>query len=396
MEDKLLGDLLALRGIHPENTDYRTSIRRRSFGTATPVAFWQNSFLPSQSAPVMQVHMDTHEGQQATLKRRQKHGLWPRKIWPTFQAPALGYQSNALELVTSEQSVLAAAEAAVAVVASVRHEMFMLPHFLAHYRALGVTAFLFADNVSDDGTREYLASQPDVALFSVDTDYRLSRYGVAWQQAMMAAVRPGKWSLLADADELLLWQEDQQESLPDLLASQAFEGADAARIFMLDMYPEGKLETADFAKGTPFDQAGFCDRVPFLASWHGRGPFSNMPTWTSALRHRLIPGARLDLFVAQKIALLRYQPWMRLSAGLHFVGDVSLASRELIFAHFKYNADFYRKARAEVSRGQHFNDAEEYRKYLALASEGRERLFDPELSVRWQDCDVVRLSLIHL
>lgn len=393
MEDKLLGDLLALRGIHPENTDYRTSIRRRSFGTATPVAFWQNSFLPSQSAPVMQVHMDTHEGQQAALERRQTDGLWPRKIWPSFQAPALGYQSNALELVTSEQSVAAAAQAEVAVVACMRNEMFMLPHFLAHYRALGVTAFLIADNVSDDGTREYLASQPDVALFSVDTDYRLSRYGVAWQQAMMAAVRPGKWSLLADADELLLWQEDQQETLPDLLASQAFEGADAARIFMLDMYPKGKLQTADFAKGTPFDQAGFCDRVPFLTSWHGRGPFSNMPTWTSALRHRLIPGARSDLFVAQKIALLRYQPWMRLSAGLHFVGDVSLASRELIFAHFKYNADFYRKARAEVARGQHFNDAEEYRKYLALASEGRERLFDPELSVRWQDCDFVQSLL---
>ena len=393
MEDKLLGDLLSLRGIHVDETDYRTTIRRRSFSAATPVAFWQNSFMPSKSAPVMQAHMDTHEGQQEALTGLDRHGLSPRKIWPSYQAVTLGYQSNALELITSEASVAAAAEAVVAVVACVRNEMFMLPHFLAHYRKLGVTAFLIADNVSDDGTREYLAEQPDVALFSVDTDYKLSRYGVAWQQAMMAAVRPGKWSLVADADELLVWQEDQRESLPELLASDAFKDADAARLFMLDMYPEGRLESADFASGDPFAEAGFCDRTPFLSTWHGRGPFSNMPTWTSALRHRLIEGARPDLFVAQKIALLRYQPWMRLSAGLHFVGDVKLSKRELIFAHFKYNADFRRKARAEVARRQHFNDAEEYRKYLALTSEGRDCIFDPDLSVTWRDSPFVQSVL---
>ncbi|AYE88245.1 glycosyltransferase [Sulfitobacter sp. D7] len=393
MEDKLLGDLLSLRGIHVDDTDYRTTIRRRSFGAATPVAFWQNSFMPSKSAPVMQAHMDTHEGQHEALARLDRHGLWPRKIWPSYQHVTLGYQSNALELITSEASVAAAAKAEVAVVACMRNEMFMLPHFLAHYRKLGVTAFLIVDNVSDDGTREYLAEQPDVALFSVDTDYKLSRYGVAWQQAMMAAVRPGKWSLVADADELLVWQDDQRESLPELLASDAFEDVDAARLFMLDMYPEGQLETANFASGDPFAEAGFCDRTPFLSTWHGCGPFSNMPTWTSALRHRLIQGARPDLFVAQKIALLRYRPWMRLSAGLHFVGDVTLSKRELIFGHFKYNADFRRKARAEVTRRQHFNDAEEYRKYLALTSEGRDRIFDPDLSVAWRDSPFVQSVL---
>ena len=121
-----------------------------------------------------------------------------------------------------------------------------------------------------------------------------------------------------------------------------------------------------------------------------RGPYSDRPTWTSALRHRLIPGSRSALFVAQKYALLRYAPWMRLSAGLHYVADIRLARRELLFAHFKYNADFHRKAQAEVARGQHFNDAEEYRKYLALASEGRNVIFDPDLSLPWTDSPFVR------
>jgi hypothetical protein len=84
---------------------------------------------------------------------------------------------------------------------------------------------------------------------------------------------------------------------------------------------------------------------------------------------------------------------MRLSAGMHFVGDARISSRELLFAHFKYNADFRRKAQEEVLRGQHFNDAEEYRKYLALVSEGRSVIFDPDLSQKWSDVPFVKCRL---
>lgn len=390
MEDKLLGDLLHLGGIHLSTPGYLTSIRRRTFSDATPVAFWNVGFHPSRAAPTQQVHLDTHLGHDTVRALRGTPQLAPRKIWPSFQPPRLGYQSNALELLSSEDSVERARSAAVAVVAVMRNERFMLPHFLAHYRRLGVTSFLIADNVSDDGTREYLLEQEDVALFSVDTDYRLSQYGVAWQQAMLAAFRVGRWSLVADADELLVWQRKQTQTLPDLLQSPGFAEAEAARIFMLDMYPKGPLSEATFSRSDPFAEVGFADRVPFMENPLTRGPFSDQTLWTSALRHRLIPGTRPDLFAAQKIALLKYQPWMRLSAGLHFVTGPRRAAQELFFGHFKYNADFYRKAQAEVARKQHFNDAEEYRKYLALASEGRAVIHDPDLSLPWCDVPFVR------
>jgi hypothetical protein len=393
MEDKMLGDLLALQGIRLSEEDYRISLRRRTFGAATPVAMFHNSFHPSQTAQVQLVHLDTHLDQADALARLGAPGLWPRKIWPGYQPVKLGYQSNALELISSESSVERARGADVAVVACMRNEMFMLPHFLAHYRKLGVEAFLIADNCSDDGTREYLVEQPDVALFSVDTDYKLSHYGVAWQQAMMAAFRVGKWSLVADADELLVWQQEQTQTLADLLKTPDFATVDAARLFMLDMYPQGPLEGADFATATPFAQAGFADRIPFLTKTLSRGPYADQPSWTSALRHRLIPGSQQRMFVAQKLALLRYLPTMRLSAGLHFVGDVDISARELVFAHFKYNADFRRKAQAEVARGQHFNGAEEYRKYLALTSEARSVIYDPDLSMPWCEVPFVKHRL---
>ncbi|WP_136444156.1 glycosyltransferase [Pacificoceanicola onchidii] len=393
MEDKMLGDLLALRGIHVMDEGYRVSVRRRTFGAATPVAAWVNSFFPGPSAPLQLIHLDTEKDQHFALERLGTPGLHPPKIWPSYQPVKLGYQSNALELLSPPETIQRAKEAEVAVAAVMRNEMFMLPHFLAHYRALGVTSFLIADNASDDGTREYLLEQPDVALFSVDTDYKQSHYGVAWQQAMISAFRTHKWTLVADADELLVWQEKQSQTLPDLLKTEAFRDAEAARIFMLDMYPQGPLEAVDFASGDPFAEAGFCDAQPFLTNTPARGPYSDNPTWTSALRHRLIPGSRATLFVAQKLALLKYHPFMRLSDGLHYVGDAKLAERELLFAHFKYNAAFREKAQTEVTRRQHFNDAEEYRKYLALASEGRSVIYDPDLSVPWADCAFAKARL---
>jgi glycosyltransferase involved in cell wall biosynthesis len=393
MEDKLIGDLLALRGIAVAEDGYYTAVRRRSHAGAQPVSSWHNGFLASRAMPVQMVHLDSAEDQAPALARLASPALWPKKIWPGFHAARLGAQSNALDLITSEASAEAAREAQVAVVSVMRNEMFLLPHFLRHYRGLGVERFVIADNGSDDGTLDYLAEQRDVTLFSVDTDYRRAAWGVAWQQAMLAEFRQGKWSLVADADELLVWQTERRQSLQDLLATPAFEGADAARLFMLDMYPDGPLEGADFASGDPFAEAGFAERTPFLRSTPMRGPFSDQPTWTSALRHRLIPDARPEMFVAQKIALLRYHPFMRLSAGLHFVGDVRLARRELILGHFKYNAEFRRKAEAEVARGQHWGNAEEYRRYLALVSEGRRVIHDPGVSLRWHEVPFVAARL---
>jgi len=393
MEDKLLGDLLALRDIRPQDEDYRITVRRRETPDSPPVPRWVNGFDASRTAPVKLVHLDTADAQEGAHRRVGQPGLWPKKIWPSYQPARLGEQSNALEMITAPDRLKAARDAPVAVVASMRNEMFMLPHFLAHYRRLGVESFLIADNCSDDGTLEFLAAQADVALFSVDTDYRHSHYGVAWQQALMANFRTDRWSLVADADELLTWETRQTGTLPNLLRTAAFDGADAARIFMLDMYPQGPLAQAGFASGDPFAEAGFTDHTPFLRNSFGRGPYSNAPTWTSAVRHRLIPGSRNELFVAQKIALLKYSAFLRPSAGLHYVAGARLAKRDLLFGHFKYNADFHRKARAEVARRQHFNNAEEYRKYLALLAEGRDVIYDPALSVPWADSEFVRARL---
>jgi hypothetical protein len=390
LEDKMIGDLLALNGIEVSGQDYRTAVWRRSGRSGTLVPAWENGLLPWRGSPVKVAHLD--DAAAVARASEQARATRPRtgKIWPGFQPARCGSRTNTLDLLSPPDRLAQAHKAPVAVIACLRNEVQMLPLFLNHYRKLGVTAFLIADNGSDDGTLDLLLDAPDVALFSADTDYSQSHYGVAWQQALMSNFRVGKWSLMADADEFLVWSDDPMASLPALVARPEFRDRDAARVLMLDMYPAGPLADATLASGDAFAEAGMVDRTPFLRQSTARGPFSDAEVLTSALRHRLIPGSRPELFVAQKLALLRYWPWMRLSAGLHFVAGARPVAHDLLFAHFKYTAAFHAKAAIEVQRRQHFNDAEEYRKYLALLSEGRDVIHDPAVSVPWRDCDEVQ------
>src|SRR4030095_5576466 len=94
-------------------------------------------------------------------------------LWPTSAVPDRrhGAGGTRLRLLSPPGRAAALAEARLVVVCVVRNERTMLPHFLAHYRRLGAQHFVFIDNLSDDGTRDWLLAQPDVVLYSTDTDY---------------------------------------------------------------------------------------------------------------------------------------------------------------------------------------------------------------------------------
>jgi len=389
MEDKLVGDLLAGCGFQLSDQGYDSHLRRR-FGTgATPVNVWHNRFYPGRSSPTWVTHLDEHASMGRLEARLAATALRPARLWPTLAAPTLGdggRPPNQLELLSDPQGVAQLSEAPVILVAVARNERTLIPHFLAHYRGLGVRHFVLVDNLSDDGTREYLLAQPDVVLYSADTDYRDSHYGVAWQQAVLGAHALGRWVVLADIDEMLVYEDCEHRPITQWLAELQAQGHDAALTLMVDMYPSGELAEADFTQAENlFEMAPNFDRQP-LQRWQlGAGHYSNAVTYLSALRHRLIPDSAPNLYTSQKVAVFRYAPWVRLSQGLHYVSNLKLAPQPAFFAHFKYHAGFRQKVLQEIARKQHFNGAEEYGKYLAMLAESEGQLARDGVSVRYQD-----------
>lgn len=384
LEDKLLGDLLATRGLAVSNQGHYTLIRRRFGPAALPVNAWDNLFYPGQASPTLVTHLDDHLPMAAVQAGLGDTALRPARLWPTDRPVQIsGHQTNQLELLSDPARLALLDEARFLVVAVARNEKVLLPHFLAHYRRLGATAFVLVDNLSDDGTREYLHAQPDVVLYSADTEYKESHYGVSWQQAVLGAHAVGRWVVLADIDEFLVYPGCEQRPLADWLATLEAGGHDAARVLMVDMYPAGPLHEADFERHDPFALATSYDRQPLLPWRLGSGSFSNSPTWLSALRHRLIPDSAPNIYTSQKLSVVKYQPWIRFAEGLHYASNLQVAPDPVWFAHFKYHAGFQRKVQTEVARKQHFNGAEEYRKYAGMLAEARDSLAEPGVTATY-------------
>ena len=379
-EDKLLGDLLAFHSIEPRNEDYFTHVLRKTEGAENPVAMYQNSYYPSRVSPINMVHLDEAKTLQTFHDHNATDVLSPQKIWPTHSKVCLGYNTQQLEFISNPERLNRLRSASIVVVAVVRNEMVLLRHFLDHYRALGVEAFLMADNLSCDGSREYLLKQEDVTLYSVDSEYRDSHYGVDWQQAMLGNHCLGKWVVLVDIDEFLTYPGVQEKSLIDVTSELDGQGYDAARAMLVDMYPESPLSECEFKDGRPFELATYHDNPPVLQVC-GSGKFTNSTDqFTSSLRHRLMPHSQVSLFMAVKVPLIRYSPLLRLSEGIHFVGNLSISSEDLTLAHFKYHADFANKVETEIQRAQHFDGAVEYKQYHAMLAQTNGTLFKPGTS----------------
>jgi hypothetical protein len=394
MEDKLVGDLLALNHILPSNEDHESYQRRRTFGEAMPVSMWENTFFPSQITPTKVVHLDTDRHFALAHENVVSKALWPKKIWPTHDTPVISGHTNQLELLTSPEKTMELLGHNYLVVSVVRNEMIMLPHFLEHYRKLGVKGFIFVDNCSDDGSREYLFEQPDVILYSADTEYKYSHYGVSWQQTVLGNLCLGKWVVLADADELLVFPGCEDRSLEEFVAEIEAEGADAVRTDMIDMYPQGDLDEADFEQQPPFEAAPWFDNSAVVPWLLGDGLFSNITGSVSHLKHRSVPDAVPHEFVSQKIALVRYQPWIRFSEGIHYAANLNISKHPAWFAHFKYHAGFKKKVQQEIQRAQHFNNAAEYRRYAAMTAEGKGGFFKESVSVKYDGSHSFSTALI--
>ncbi|MFT6694856.1 MAG: hypothetical protein ACJAXU_000346, partial [Paracoccaceae bacterium] len=88
---------------------------------------------------------------------------------------------------------------------TLRNERVRLPYFLEYYRNLGVNHFMFVENNSDDGSKEYLEQQHDVTLWTTTQSYKRSKFGVDWLNALQSRYGVDHWNLVVDVDEFFIY-----------------------------------------------------------------------------------------------------------------------------------------------------------------------------------------------
>ena len=275
----------------------------------------------------------------------------------------------------------------ILVFSTLRNERVRLPFFLRYYRNLGVNHFLIVDNDSDDGSREYLAAQPDVSLWTSAHSYKRSRFGVDWLNGLQMKYGHGHWTLVVDPDEFFVYpfcDTRPIRALTDWLDASNIKSFSA---MLLDMYPKGPFDAKPYREGQdPFEIAQYFDSGNYMITrnrkygnlWIQGGPrarmfFPDLPDRAPALN-------KIPLVKWEKDYAYVSSTHMLLPRGLNQVFDEwggEKASGCLL--HAKFLDTFPLKAEEEMLRRQHYANSHEYRAYRSGISK------EPDLWCKWSE-----------
>lgn len=286
-----------------------------------------------------------------------------------------------------------------------RNERLRVEAWIAHYRNIGINTFFVIDNGSDDGTYEFLSSQPDVVVERTHDSYSASNFGIDWLNKFREIVGTDKWVLFADADELIVYEGWPKYPITEIIQKAEATDCNAVLGFLLDMYPDGTLESSSsksyenlFLTAPCFDsdyEFQFFPKKPWTP------PFINTVSVIGGPRVRFLSTMEreaslswLDLFIREQTdrithwtpamlapTIIRFLPkWMpslnktpltkggtefRYGNG-HGGSGGRYYKQNVVFCHFKFLYDFDRRVRAEVARKEHYRHGAEYIMYADL------------------------------
>jgi Glycosyl transferase family 2 len=315
---------------------------------------------------------------------------------------------------------------------TVRDEMLRLPRTLDHYRGIGVARFLFVDNGSIDGSREFLLAQPDCHVFVTHNSYSESGCGLEWQHSLLDEYGVNHWCLIVDADEWFIYPGYESQPLPALVTHLEQSGAQGMFAFLLDMYSSGTItEPISEPQGSPFEATRYFDAD---YTWRRAFYLPGLRT-TRFPQYEVIGGPRLRLlfpFLCQhyylletmwqisyyiylltgktllpvawrpaptlgKIPFVRWLPGTRYQDP-HATIPIKLSEVTGVLLHFKFLRDFYTRVTTELSRNENRVYgvwARELERYLAKLRENPEFSFYYPGSVEYQGSEqLVRLRLL--
>ena len=253
---------------------------------------------------------------------------------------------------------------------TLRNEISRLPYFLEHHRKIGIDHFLVVDNHSTDGSREWLAAQPDVSLWTTKASYKSSRFGMDWLGWLHMRYGHNHWCLTLDADELFIYPDYECANLHVLTSWLKKRRIPMMSAIMLDLYPKGALSSAVMVEGqSPLDVLCWFDADGYTREYKARfclisvrgGPrkrvfFDKHPNLAPHLHKTpLIFWNRSYSYVSSTHHALP----VRLNAGL-FEGSSAPTG---LLLHTKFLAEVIDKSAEEKQRQQHFTHTKNYISY---------------------------------
>lgn len=277
----------------------------------------------------------------------------------------------------------------------VRNETLRLPYFLEYHRKLGVDRFIFIDNGSTDGTKDFLLSQKDSFVFYTDESYAGSNCGMDWVNHLIQEFGINHWILTLEPDELLVYPKCEIINLQQLTKYLDQIEVQAMKTFLIDMYSDKAINKTCYKAGEPF--LNYC-RYFDSNSYYEYGD-DNIPT-RGGPRDRLFwqghdRDNRSPYLV--NVPLVKWRKDLNYECGTHIISNVKLAPLIGCKQHFKFFSDLYTYAETETQRKEHWDNAAQYESYWDVLRKNLDLCGIYDGSLRYKDSmQLVKLSMMQL
>lgn len=245
--------------------------------------------------------------------------------------------------------------------------------FMAHYRKLGIEKFVFLDNKSSDGTREYLLRQRDVILYESGQEYSSAKR-VSWLNRMLAKHGENRWCLVVDSDELLNYIGSEKYNLNDLINIAQKRGYKRIEGFMLDMYSDKNLFQKTYLNNFIEDNIYFdkdsysLENSPFGLTVRG-GP-------RKRLFYRNMQLSKYPLFYFGKDDIMASSHYM------YPIYPIKECPMWLVLSHYKFvDEKDMQKIRIAVKKENYAGGSADYKAYIDKISKKKNiSFYNPNLS----------------
>jgi hypothetical protein len=252
-------------------------------------------------------------------------------------------------------------------------EEWFLPHFLAHYRGLGVERFVFFDDHSTDRTRDILMEQDDCTVLAAEDDSprpKLAVMQAALGNRVLKVMGDGQWGLHLDVDEFMVLPTGFT-SIEDVALHLEQQEPKCAMAAMVDFYPE-RLSERFFDPLGPIEGSPWFDRDP-VYKWFPNDPKPKIVI--SGVRPRLLmklnkryPEKIPEIYGDRpyRIAKTWKVPLVKTGQGIvrldpHNVNVRPPESIQLGLAHFKFYPGLDERVQNALDRQGYFQASVEYR-----------------------------------
>ena len=261
----------------------------------------------------------------------------------------------------------------------VKDDLERVQSMIPYYKKLGVQNFVFLDDGSSDGTKDFLISQNDVDVWRGKSAYTTNMRQV-WLTRLVEHYGYNKWYIIVDSDEFLTYKNCETLPIAKVVSYMEENGYTQAHCFMLDMYGRNGL----------YSQSG-----------ESHFDFMLENIYFDTNTYEIIKGLRLDFvsggmrsrcFNIKPIRLSKY-PLFYAKKGYvpinsHFpfpIPDKKTTLNLGVLRHYKFLPSDKKRYQKRVQQGNFYNNSEEYVLYTEKEQSILDAAYDNNISGIYND-----------